>query len=287
MGAGRSGSTVLSTVLGSSKHIFNCAELIHLFEYGCTEKKCNDGNSIFASPFWSKAIGLCNFGEKQDYCKKAERNFSLERHNSFFKNLFGFTKKSNLQPYLNDQEKLIKSIAKNSGKTFIIDSSKYANRALLLRKMKNIEVKIIYNIRDSRGVINSFAKKTQTPKKSFSAILYYNLINLISEFVYLTTPKSKRMKIRYEDFILEQNKTLGEISDFLEINFNDMISNLNEPNEIEVGPVIGGNRIVKKKKISIGFDDEWIRTMGNAKKFVFYTISLPFMLINRYSISGR
>jgi sulfotransferase family protein len=281
LGAGRSGSTILSTIIGASKSVFNCADLMQIYEYGCLKKNCNDGYSIFESPFWSKVLKLYDPDNKVDYCKSAKENRTLEYHSSII-NIF--TSKKKVMQFVAEQEKLIQSISYVSKKNYIVDSSKYVNRAFLLTKLKNIDVRFIYNIRDSRGVINSFNKKVQSSRNPFSAILYYDVVNLMSELLYLTLPRSKKIKIRYEDIILDRTNTIDRLSTFLNINFDDVLEVLEKSEDVEIGPVIEGNRMVKKRKVKLYYDNEWLGKESRINRIIYYVFSLPFMVMNKYKI---
>ena len=284
MGAGRSGSTILSTALGSSNQMFNCADLMQIYDYGCTNKKCNDGSTIFESDFWQRVLKIYDPENTIDYCARAKENTKIERHASFIRNYFGFTKKNDLENYTIDQEKLFRSIASVSKKNYIVDSSKFVNRALLLGKSKKINLKIIYNVRDSRGVINSFGKTVQTKKNPISSILYYCVINLMSELLFLTLPKAKKIRIRYEDLVSKQQNSIEKISKFLEVDLGDVLGLIKSDSNIEVGPVIEGNRMVKDRKIVLAYDGEWLTKLGCYKRLTYYLLTLPFMIVNKYKI---
>ena len=48
--------------------------------------------------------------------------------------------------------------------------------------------------------------------------------------------------------------------------------------------VIGGNRMKKNENISIKKDDKWKQNIVRWKQVVYYVLSAPIMLINRYKI---
>ena len=58
LGRGRSGSTLISHVLGSQKDVLNVGELKNFWEYHCREdkmgRKCSDGLNLDNHPFWTK-----------------------------------------------------------------------------------------------------------------------------------------------------------------------------------------------------------------------------------------
>ena len=86
---------------------------------------------------------------------------------------------------------------------------------------KKFKLKVIYNIRDARGVLFSFSKKVQTPKGSFGSLIYYNCVNLIAELVYFSLPREAKVKIKYEDLMQHPFATLKQIECFLNINLEE------------------------------------------------------------------
>jgi hypothetical protein len=187
LGAGRSGSTLLTTLLDGSAATFSTADLMQIYEYIRDDKVCGDGCRISESPFWQQVLGQLPPAVVQDAAETVDRNFSIERHSALFSNLLGLHDQSVVDRYLDEQVKLLHAIAQISGKRIVIDSSKYANRAFLFNRIhQGIDVKYIYNTRDVRGVVNSFGKNVQTPRTPISAIMYYIAINAISQVVYWT-----------------------------------------------------------------------------------------------------
>src|SRR5690606_41764042 len=92
-----------------------------------------------------------------------------ERHNNIPKLLFN---KRPDNEYLKIQNHIFKTITILSPKEWLLDSSKYISRYLLLKQSKQINIKGIYVVRDVRGVINSFNKQVQTPRNPISTIIY-------------------------------------------------------------------------------------------------------------------
>ncbi len=211
IGAGRSGTTILSTLLGASRFAFSSAELMQFYEYIRDNKVCGDGVNIGESIFWRHVIEKFEVIDITNIDRLIERNHSLEFHSAFVKNLFNLQNTHELRDYLNELAELYHTISVVSNKNVIIDSSKYPNRGILLSKLKgNFRIKYIYNVRDVRGVINSFNKKVQTTKSPLSTVAYYNIINIMAEITYRLLPKNDRIKVRYEDLVADDFKTIGK-----------------------------------------------------------------------------
>ena len=284
LGAGRSGSTILSTILGESEEIFNCAELMHIYNYIYSKKKCNDGKKLSDSLFWSKVLKCYDPNKSKNYRALYRSSKEMESHTSFLKTYAGKLEKNALRDYTTEQNGFIKAISSTSNSFYIVDSSKYPTRALLLQKNCDINLKIIYNIRDVRGVIHSFSKNVQTQKSFFSALFYYIIINIICQLTYFRFKKSERIKIKYEDLAENTRDTLLRISDFLSIDFTEIINSIENGRKIEIGAVIEGNRMVKKRKIELYSDNEWRSKRGCFYRLFFYLSALPLMLINKYKM---
>lgn len=283
MGAGRSGSTILTTLLGGSSLTFSTADLMQIYDYLSNNKTCGNGEKILESPFWQEVLKKLPAEVYQNAHDIEKRNYRIEHHRALLSNLIGLYDKPTVAQYLNEQTQLIEAISLASGKNVIIDSSKYANRALLLNKLnKDIDVKYIYNIRDVRGVVNSFSKNVQSPRRPLSAIFYYFMINLISQLVYWLLPKKNKLKVRYEDLMLDYEGTLARISTLINAPLDDVVGKINNDEEFEVGPVIEGNRMVQSKKLKIQYDDKWHLNISRIKQYFYYLLAAPIMILNRY-----
>ena len=99
------------------------------------------------------------------------------------------------------QYSIIEACNQGNNETILLDSSKYIGRALALNNLENVNLKIIYVVRDVRGVIKSFSKKVQTSKSPIHTIIYYLFVNIVSEIVSFFYFRKKIIKIRYEDLI--------------------------------------------------------------------------------------
>ena len=285
MGAGRSGSTLLTTLIGGSSTIFSSADLMQYYNYVCENKVCGDGNRISESPFWVNVLKSLPSETAAISCEIDKRNYELEHHSAFLKNFLGLTNKDHIDRYLQQQKALINAVAQESGKNVIVDSSKYANRAFLLNRLDpDIDVKFIYNIRDLRGVINSFSKNVQSPRKPLSALFYYLMVNMLSQIIFWMLPSEKKLKIRYEDLMTDYKKVVSSISHLVGHPMDDVVRKIEEGETFEIGPVIEGNRLVKNKKLKIKYDTAWKTGIPRYKQIIYYLIAAPLMILNRYRI---
>ena len=280
MGAGRSGTTMLATLLGEHKEITTLGEMHQFLDHIIENKECSCGLKLSECEEWRGVL----FDVEKKFSNKElqrinEQNSKLEFHSNFLNALSKSDKE-----YEKFQVELGAIIERQNENKFYLDSSKYASRALLLNRVWDMDFKVIYVVRDLRGVINSFSKQVQSPKGAYSTIVYYLLINFIAEIASIALGKKKVLKIRYEDYVKGYDEELKKIGTFLSLNMDEVIQKLDKEGDFYVPHIIGGNRLKKNKKVKLTMDNEWLKKTPILLRYVSYLMALPFMLINRYRI---
>jgi len=285
MGAGRSGTTALATFLGNSKEVLTIGEMHQFFEHISEKKTCSCGEPLKECSFWSKVLQklpqeyLDNPNKYKNFCEQ------FEYHSSIPKYLFNKYSKQDIQEYTTINETIFKAIADNNPqKRYFLDSAKYIGRFLGLRKSSELNIKAIYVIRDVRGVINSFSKSVQTPRKPLSTIVYWLIINSIAEFVFRTSPKGTVIKLKYEDFIENPIKEFNRLEKFLEIDLTDIKEIIKNDKSFKMPHIVGGNRMKTNKEIKFHKDIGWREKYSSATKLFYYLLSSPIMLLNRFKV---
>ena len=272
LGAGRSGTTLLATLLNSHKDIETLGEMHQFFEFLDDKKNCSCGESLKTCHEWKAAVNSLesNLNFKKKFVEKEEK------HSKIPELLAGKTAD---RMYLNIQEEIFSEIQKHRPNKWYLDSSKYIARYLLLKKSKKLNIKGIYVVRDPRGVVHSFQKKVQTSKKPLSAILYYNTINLFAEIAYRMD--NDILKIRYEDLVEKPEETLSCIYSHI---FDGKTDVEKLAQFFEIPHIVGGNRMRTSQKIQLKKDDQWIKNILRYKQIIYYYLCYPFMKINKYRV---
>ncbi len=276
LGAGRSGTTLIASVLNTNRSVQTVGELHQFPEYLYENKNCSCGEALQQCSFWSKVL---SYLKKNNFSCTHEDIFfydTKERHSKIPKLLL--SPSSNIK-YDNFQEQTFASIQATSDKKWILDSSKYISRFLMLNSNKRFNTKGVFVVRDVRGVVYSFSKKVQTTRNPLNAIIYYSLINYIGEFVCLINKNI--IKIKYEEFVknpeLQSKRILSHLGD----NENSGQINLDS---ITMPHIVGGNRMKKNKSIKISFDEKWKKGISRPKQVLYYFLALPLMAVNRYKL---
>jgi hypothetical protein len=282
LGAGRSGTTVIATILGNHDQITTLGEMHQFYEHIIDNKVCSCGKQLEECTFWASILKqfpdeiFKNLDEIQNLSTK------LESHSSVLLYLFGLSNTTKLNSYNLYQEKIFTEIQNKVKTTYLLDSAKYIGRNLSLRKNKSINLKTIYVVRDVRGVINSFSKNVQSSRNPLSTIMYYLIINFASEIVYRFTSKKRMIKVNYENFINPSTFEIDRIAKFLNLELNELKNKIKSSEDFEIGHIIGGNRLKSNKHVKIKADNEWKTKQSRALKSIYYLLCFPFMLLNKY-----
>ena len=203
-GEGRSGSTILSAILGNHEGYFPVGELPDVWQALRTNELCGCGKPFASCPFWC-AVGDEAFGgwETVDVQEVLYEQARYTRHRRIPQLLLGSRDHSydgNFRAYCQRLGQLYRAIREVSGCQVIVDSTKSPPFAMLLRNVPGIELRVAHLVRDSRGVAFSWTKRdiknvqyrghptlkdrsmaTMSPWKS---ALWWDFKNLLFEFVY-------------------------------------------------------------------------------------------------------
>jgi len=178
MGAGRSGSTILGVLLGNLRNIFYAGELATWHKFRGVPKTENKEVLRFWINFKKKFLDAEKYF-KYDYYDHLEHHTSIFYFYKYFDNSFFYN-------YQDFNSEFLRQLLKTTKSKYIVDSSRLPLRAYWLSKNKHIDLRLIYLIRDSREVVNSFKKKgiEQSAKSPFSANLYLILVSILSSIIY-------------------------------------------------------------------------------------------------------
>lgn len=263
---GHSGSTLLDMMLGNHKEVFSSGELIHLPNqfYRTNYFEPLPSNGILCSCrkgfndcyFWSNVsrdlkketgfdirlnplkfkIGILmrhQIPHQTTYYKILRKLYfiSLKFHFCFDKMIYNYYNETNKNNFL-----LYKSIAKSSGKSVIVDSSKDLIRMNMLNRIYKNDFYIIVLLRNIKQVAASSKSRKGDPLKTAKHwINYYSrLLRIMSK------KKINYIVVYFDDFIENPLVQLNYIYNFVGIsNLNSFHQPLNSNNY----HLIAGNKI--------------------------------------------
>jgi len=245
MGTARSGSTILEIILSEGSDVFGAGELTNLIQDGFIENKpCSCGASCTDCDIWGKVCEYLKL-DRQGFEEWAELQKRMDWYDGIFKQIFHVMPRKDILRYRELNARLLIATQKVTGCNIVLDSSKYAGRALALLRVVHADVKVICLTRLPAGLMQSFQKPNkdeQHPKSPLGACLYY-LIALLS--LRLASFKIRPLYISYEELLASPEAVIREIESYADINLSNTISKINNDESFSVGHLVTANRLRK------------------------------------------
>ena len=283
MGAGRSGSTVLDTILNNHEDVIGVGELVHLFIDGSAQKEnCSCGETRDACEIWksvrerwSELTGLSSITEHERLMTKFTRVQRLaipEWHRLRVGN-----PDPDFAECLKQTRATYQAIAEATGKRVIIESSKNPLRAKLLCLTPGLDVRLVHLVRDARGVawsrMKPFAKSKEggvpqdiKPKPIHISAGYWLFMNFLSEQVRKSFPDQPSTCIHYEDFVSTPERTLKKIGEVAGLDYSSVANRLLAGDPMAPGHLYAGNRVRTAGPIKLRSDMAWTEKLTPNQK---------------------
>jgi hypothetical protein len=307
-GAGRSGSTLLASVLGQVPGLFSAGEVRFLWERGLVENgKCGCGAGVVHCPTWQRILAAA-FGEpdapaQQDLRARllemataaSEADHRLTRVRHLPRLLVARRRPQRLVrrlgPYPTLLSRLYGAIPSATGCDVVVDSSKLPGHAALLGALPGVELFVVHLVRDPRGVAYSWQKRRDNPDRPIGgamaravplkSALLWNLWNAIPELLWGREP-GRYLRVRYEDFVAEPKAVCAEVL--------RMLGRDDDPDAIVVKgrtlklaathSVAGNPNRLLHGSLDLRSDREWARKLSLGHAALVTVVTAP--LLHRY-----
>jgi hypothetical protein len=293
-GVGRSGSTVLDSVLGNHPLIQSVGELSRLASDAWIQNfYCSCGKKAKECPFWAAVHDeWCSSNNNVSAQEYVELQNKVEQFRYWpFYAREGQKKTQTFQMYAEQTLRVLKAIQKISGCPVIVDSSKAIERAYVLSLMPEIDLRVIQLVRDPRGVVwshkKAFKKDLQSglprdiqPHPTWRAALYWSRLNLQADWLRRHLGPERALLVRYEDFMLQPLQELQKIGDFIGVDLTDVQRVVDQGGKLYFDHTIAGNRVRMKGKLELKFDQDWKQNLSSKDRRI--TEILSGWLMARY-----
>lgn len=298
----RSGSTLLDRVLSQVPGFVSVGEVVHIWERGLLrDELCGCGEPFSRCAFWTK-VGELAFGgwSALDVHAMIDLQRSVDRTRWIPLMVFAPDRSrygQRLRRYADILSRLYRGIGAASESGVVVDSSKHASTAFLLRRVAGIRPHVVHLVRDSHGVAYSLTKKVRRPE-----------IRSVAEFMPKATPVRSGFEwlainglfhalralgtpttfVTYESLVASPQERIEQITRAL--GRADAPAHLGFMNDgvvgLSVDHTISGNpmRFVVGD-VSLRLDDAWRRDMRLADRVV--TTMLTWPLLARYGYLSR
>jgi hypothetical protein len=168
-GFGRSGSTLVERILGQLPGFCSAGEIVFLWQRGLIDGQlCGCGTPVPECDFWTR-VGKTAFGGWDQI--DAREMLALQRRvdrNRYIPSMFAPRLRpqaqADLDRYTDALSRLYRAIGEVANARVVIDASKHASTAFLLRRVPGIDLRVVHLVRDSRGVAYSWTKEVRKPE---------------------------------------------------------------------------------------------------------------------------
>lgn len=290
-GTGRSGSTLLASVLGSIDGVFSAGELRFTWERGLAEDAvCGCHRPVAECDVWSSTFNDA-FGGFDGPDVEAIRGALAGQ--TRIRNLPAILRRRGAPDGVPDALKtalpaLYRSIQTTTGARLIVDSSKLPTYAMLLSDLDDIDLRIVHLVRDPRaaawswmrqgatGAVAGFDEEMDRFSPSKSASLW-SLWNGMMSQMWRSNPE-RYLPVRYEDFAAEPRGVVEQIIAFAGIDnedapFSDLATVDLPPNHA----IAGNPNRMRHGETSIRTDNEWEHAMPKRDRAAVTTLTAPLL----------
>ena len=303
-GLGRSGSTLLDRALNQLDGVWSVGELVHVWQRGLEENNlCGCGRRFRDCDFW-RLVGEAAFGgwDALDVGEVLALKQAVDRNR--YVPLMVLPAlwppyRARLRRYLDLLDRLYRAVgqvaattAGGAGGQLLVDASKHASHAFLLRRLPGVELRLVHLVRDSRGVAFSWTKlmrrpevvdgdalmATDTPLRMSARYLAYNsLFHLLRRLGVAT------LLLRYESLVRQPAQQLRRVLGHAGRPAADGELGFVGDGWIELGTshALAGNPMrFDRGRVPLRLDEEWRGKMHRRHRLL--TVGSTWPLLLRY-----
>lgn len=302
LGKGRSGSTLLGSILGGVEGLFNAGELRRIWDWGLVNRYlCGCGVLVPDCSVWGRVLAEL---EDEGSLPGPEEAARLTREVTSWWNVYRLLQGPDrairgwpgAERWIELMGRVYRAAARVTGARVIVDTTKIPVNPLLSADALGLDVYMVQLVRDPRGVTYSWRRhKRWTDRKGEGEMSRYGpvytgagwvLRNVGTELVRRWVPSHRSMTLRYEDLMADPYRWTTRLIELVE--------------EAEAGTPFVGERTVElasnhavagnpdrvgRREVTIREDVEWKERIRPRDALVTTAFSIP--LLHRYGYPWR
>lgn len=300
VGSGRSGSTVMTNIIGQLPGVFAAGELRYLWQRGVAENhRCGCGRPFSECPVWRDVMGRVRDQATVD--ETAIGRNLLRRLRIRLLPLMLARRAVGRAPvpaHADDHTiaRLYHALAETTGCTTIVDSSKLPPYALLLGNLPGIELRVVHVVRDPRATAFSWTRRKETRDRDDGALMHrqetwkssllWLVWNLLASLLW---PTGKGVcRVRYEDFVASPEAVLVAVARAASADPADLPFVTPDTVQLEITHSVAGNpNRHDAGTVRLRADDEWTRAMRPWDRALVTLLTTPGLLRFGYPLMTR
>jgi hypothetical protein len=303
----RSGSTITSNLIGQLEGFCCVGELRALWrQLDVPDARCGCGALLPKCPLWSEVLSEA-FGSvdearalagtlRHDQAQVLRWSHTWLKVPSLLRRSepIGASDDGPLKRLGSALEHIYLAIRQVSGAEVIVDSSKEATDASLLRLLGSVDPYFVQVVRDPRGVVYSAtkarngspARPTAQALESAYGAMSWLMGNVAQEMLRKRVGRARSMLVRYEDFADQPYKVLSSMTEFVgkptDTSRAEGLDQLTPTHTVDGNP----NRF-RTGQVSIAPDLAWQSQLGAANSAVIAACASPLLARYGYPLSSR
>ncbi len=298
-GNGRSGSTILHNLLGQIDGFTAVGELRYIWGRAALDNQtCGCGMPFRDCAFWNDVMAQAFGGLDTSRARRMQQYTESYRLRNLPLMVTPITRRremARLDEYLDGLARLYAAIRRVTGCRVIVDSSKNPSYGYLLRYVRDVEPFHLHFVRDALAVAYSWGKVQDfepgvpmARKSAAGSAMQWMARNLATE-LFLRDHPSRRVLLRYEDFVSHPRdavssilRWLGEPSEDLPFtSSHDVVLERNNHS-------VFGNRVrFRTGPVTIKADEQWRAALSSDDRRTVEAVTWPLRARYGYLGSGR
>ena len=229
-GLGRSGSTLLSRLLGQVDGVCALGEAHHVWRTGApraaADELCGCGRTYAECGFWRDRLAAVfdqEGGVPTERMRELAGRVARIRHVRRLERGGDRAFEAAVAEYAAVWERLYAEIARHTGARVIVDASKDLGPLYFLRRIAGLEVAVLHLVRDPRGVAHSWSRRKLRPEfvgreiymnrhGALDVAWRWSYSNVLAQRAARHFPAL--LRLRYEDFVAAPREALAGICAF-------------------------------------------------------------------------
>ncbi len=296
-GSGRSGSTLLTNLLGQLDSCLAAGEVYYLWERGIQEDRlCGCGDRIARCDLWSgvleRAVGELS-PDRVAWMGEWTQRLNRTRRLPFRHLRRGRELSPEGAEYLKRMERLYLELGEATGARVIVDASKNPLYGELLARSERLRTRTLHLVRDPRAVAFSWRRRKWNPDsgRPFGRIsttrsaLIWRVWNRATETL-LGSDRNRYMRLRYEDLCADGGSALRSIIDFAGLPDSKLPFDASGTFQFAPNHAIAGNPVrFSRKPTQLRLDQEWQSSLGALDRLWVTLLTRPLLRRYGYAVS--
>ena len=301
-GSGRSGTTVVNSLLGQLPGCFAAGELRYLWERGVgQDHTCGCGRPFSQCPVWTAVMKrVRDDGTPLDEAAVGRR--LLRRLRILRLPLLLLRRAAGRPPvpfHADDGHiaRLYRAVADETGASVVIDSSKLPPYGLLLSQLPGITLSVLHVVRDPRATAWSWRRVKASRDRDDAGLMHrhetwkssslWTLWNLLSAFLW-RAGSPQVCRVRYEDFVCAPQETMAAVARMIGADPDDLP--FVAPDRVQLSPthsVAGNPNRHDTGVVQVRADVEWQSAMPARDRALVSALTLPGLAVFGYPVLPR